>query len=167
MAKRRSNPLSEDNIKRIDRNAGDGTSAAHGFQVSIQRQGTVHTRFFADRLNGGTSEALTAARSYRDELMVQLPPPISPVAREFPAKSNTGVRGLSFRERINKDGTIAKYIQVHLRPEKGKVVNLHLRYTEANRAEMLAKAVSIREAIADKRASANEVLAPASKKKAK
>jgi len=74
MANRRSNPLSEENIKRIDRSAGPENSATHGFQVYIQRQGTVHTRFFADRLNGGTKQAHDAARAYRDQLKAQLPP---------------------------------------------------------------------------------------------
>ena len=71
--RRRSNPLSERNIKRIDTKPG-ALKQTHGFQVCISRDGGLLTKHFSDSLHGGTKGALKKARAYRDELMADMPP---------------------------------------------------------------------------------------------
>ncbi len=71
--RKRSNPDSEQNIKRIDtkKNAKKQT---HGFQVHFVRGSSTGTRMFSDAVYGGKEQSRKAARKYRREVMGDLPP---------------------------------------------------------------------------------------------
>lgn len=71
--RKRSNPDSEQNIKRIDtkKNAKKQT---HGFQVHFVRGSSTGTRMFSDAVFGGKEQSRKAARKYRREVMGDLPP---------------------------------------------------------------------------------------------
>lgn len=147
----RTNPLSEQNIKRIDTRPGS-PKQTHGFQVYICRQGKVFTKHFSDRAMGGQKKALKAARAYRDELLEKLPPQeLIRVSHTRNARNTSGHVGVSFRERTNLKGNTARYICVSVRPERGKGINRSFRYTKANRAEVLAEALAFREDVLAKR----------------
>jgi hypothetical protein len=70
--KKRANPDSEQNIRRIDtkRRARKQT---HGFQVHFLRGGNTVTRLFSDNGYGGKEGARRAARKFRKSAMGELP----------------------------------------------------------------------------------------------
>ena len=71
--RKRSNPDSEQNIKRIDTKAR-AKKQTHGFQVHVVRGSSTGTRMFSDAVYGGKDQARKAARKYRREVMGDLPP---------------------------------------------------------------------------------------------
>ena len=71
--RKRSNPDSEQNIKRIDTKPR-AKKQTHGFQVHFVRGSTSGTRMFSDAVYGGKEQARKAARKYRREVMGDLPP---------------------------------------------------------------------------------------------
>ena len=88
----------------------------HGWQVRHRRDGQRLSKFFADARHGGRDGALDAALTYRDELFASLPTP-APKPRK--AWSNTGVVGLSVREKA--DGTRPRlYVQLNWMDSDGK-----------------------------------------------
>lgn len=62
--RRRSNPDSEPNIRRIDTKAR-AKKQTHGFQVHFLRGKTAVTRMFSDSLYGGKEGARRAARRFK------------------------------------------------------------------------------------------------------
>lgn len=82
---------SPNNIARID------THNTHGWQVRVTRQGTRHTKFFADGRHDDADHALAQAVVYRDDLIAQLPPPSSGTERAALARSTSGVPGVRLR----------------------------------------------------------------------
>ena len=70
--RKRSNPDSEQNIKRIDTKQR-AKKQTHGFQVHFVRGSSSGTRMFSDAVYGGKEQALKAARRYRKEVMGDLP----------------------------------------------------------------------------------------------
>ena len=82
--------------------------STHGWQVRARRSGERLTKFFADAKHGGRDGAMEAAIVYRDRLLAMLP---EPAATPRKAWSNTGVVGLSVREKTA--GADAK-LYVHL-----------------------------------------------------
>jgi hypothetical protein len=72
--RKRPNPDSEANIRRIDtkRRAKKQT---HGFQVHFLRGTAVLTKMFSDSLYGGKEAARRAARNFRRNAMRGLPEP--------------------------------------------------------------------------------------------
>jgi hypothetical protein len=86
--RKRSNPDSEQNIKRIDTKPR-AKKQTHGFQVHFVRGSSNGTRMFSDAVYGGKDAALKAARKYRKEVMGDLPPrtTLSPARRAALAKS--------------------------------------------------------------------------------
>lgn len=147
----RTNPLSEQNIKRIDTRPGS-PKQTHGFQVYICRQGKVYTKHFSDRAMGGQKKALKAARAYRDELLAKLPPQeLIRVSHTRNARNTSGHVGISYRERKNVKGDVARYICVSVRPEPGHGVNRSFRYTKADHDDVLAKALAFRETVLARR----------------
>ena len=83
----------------------------HGWQVRVRRDGKRLSKFFADARFEGKEGALEAAILYRDELLQELPPPDS---RPRKAWSNTGVVGLSVREKQERKGASGKmYVQLN------------------------------------------------------
>ena len=67
---RQANPLSEENIRRIDtkRRAPKQT---HGFQVHILRGGEVVTKLFSDAMFGGVEGSRRAARKFKRSMIGQ------------------------------------------------------------------------------------------------
>lgn len=149
--RRRSNPLSERNIKRIDTRA-DSTKQTHGFQVCISRSGSLHTKHFSDSLYGGTKGALKMARQYRDALMSQMPDTeASRIAHTQNKKNKSGHVGISYRKYKTAKGKVTRLIAVSVRAEKGKTVSKVYRYTKETHDEVLAEAISFREDLLQKR----------------
>jgi hypothetical protein len=85
--RKRSNPDSEQNIKRIDTKPR-AKKQTHGFQVHFVRGSSTGTRMFSDAVYGGKEQARKAARKYRREVMGDLPPrtTLSAAARRRAAK---------------------------------------------------------------------------------
>jgi hypothetical protein len=86
--RKRSNPDSEQNIKRIDTKPR-AKKQTHGFQVHFVRGSSTGTRMFSDAVYGGKEQARKAARKYRKEVMGDLPPrtTLSPKARSAAKKA--------------------------------------------------------------------------------
>jgi hypothetical protein len=72
MRKRRPNPDSEANIRRIDTKAR-AKKQTHGFQVHFLRGRNVVTKMFSDSICGGKEGARRAARRFRRTAMRRLP----------------------------------------------------------------------------------------------
>ena len=70
--RKRSNPDSEQNIKRIDTKPR-AKKQTHGFQVHFVRGASTGTKMFSDAVYGGKESARKAARKYRREAMGELP----------------------------------------------------------------------------------------------
>lgn len=70
--KKRANPDSEQNIRRIDTKPR-AKKQTHGFQVHFLRGGNTVTRLFSDNGYGGKEGARRAARKYRKSTMGDLP----------------------------------------------------------------------------------------------
>jgi hypothetical protein len=70
--KKRANPDSEQNIRRIDTKPR-AKKQTHGFQVHFLRGGKTVTRLFSDNGHGGKEGARRAARKFRNSAMGKLP----------------------------------------------------------------------------------------------
>jgi hypothetical protein len=70
--KKRANPDSEQNIRRIDTKSR-AKKQTHGFQVHFLRGGNTVTRLFSDNGYGGKEGARRAARKFRKSAMGDLP----------------------------------------------------------------------------------------------
>jgi len=70
--RRRSNPDSEQNIRRIDTKAR-AKKQTHGFQVHFLRGNNAVTRMFSDSLFGGKAGARHAARKFKRTAMGRAP----------------------------------------------------------------------------------------------
>jgi len=70
--KKRANPDSEQNIRRIDTKPR-AKKQTHGFQVHFLRGGDTVTRLFSDNGHGGKEGARRAARKFRKSAMSDLP----------------------------------------------------------------------------------------------
>jgi hypothetical protein len=149
--RRRSNPLSERNIKRIDTRS-DASKQTHGFQVCISRNGSLHTKHFSDSLYGGTKGALKVAREYRDQLLGEMPEiEASRIAHTTNAKNKSGHVGISYRKYKTAKNKVTRLIAVSVRAEKGKTVSRVYRYTKDTHDEVLAEAIAFREDLLQKR----------------
>ena len=112
-------------ITRIDIEPSDehpGRHPTHGWQVRVRRDGERISKFFADAKHDGPKHdgrdaALDAAKAYRDDLLASIVPPDDPKPRK--AWSNTGVVGLSVREKTEGDKT-KLYIQLNWVNAAGK-----------------------------------------------
>ena len=145
--RRRSNPLSERNIKRIDTRP-DAAKQTHGFQVCISRNGSLHTKHFSDSLYGGTKGALKVARAYRDQLLGEMPEiEASRIAHTTNAKNKSGHVGISYRKYKTVKGKVTRLIAVSVRAEKGRTVSRVYRYTKETHAQVLAEAIAFREEV--------------------
>lgn len=72
LMRRRPNPDSEANIRRIDTKAR-AKKQTHGFQVHFLRGSNVVTKMFSDSIYGGKEGARRAARRFRRTAMRRLP----------------------------------------------------------------------------------------------
>ena len=70
--RRRSNPDSEANIRRIDTKAR-AKKQTHGFQVHFLRGRDAVTKMFSDTIYGGKESARRAARKFKRGAMMDLP----------------------------------------------------------------------------------------------
>jgi hypothetical protein len=70
--RRRPNPDSEANIRRIDTKART-KKQTHGFQVHFLRADRVVTRMFSDSVYGGKEAARRAARKFKRTTLGRLP----------------------------------------------------------------------------------------------
>src|ERR1700739_2938960 len=70
MRRRRSNPDSEPNIRRIDTKAR-ARKQTHGFQVHFLRGSTAVTKMFSDSVYGGKEAARRAARRFKNSAMAK------------------------------------------------------------------------------------------------
>lgn len=105
-------------ITRIDIEPSDeypDRHSTHGWQVRARRNGTRHSKFFSDSKHGGKEAAVEAAIKYRDELLKDLPEPDSTPRKAW---SNTGVVGLSVREKEESSGTNL-YVQLNWMSAEG------------------------------------------------
>lgn len=151
--RRRSNPLSERNIKRIDTRP-DASKQTHGFQVCISRNGTLQTKHFSDTLYGGTKGALKAARAYRDEMLGDMSEvEASRIAHTQNAKNKSGHVGISYRKYKTAKGKVTRLIAVSVRAEKGKTLTRVFRYDKSNHDEVLEEAIAFREQVLKERLS--------------
>jgi hypothetical protein len=151
--RRRSNPLSERNIKRIDTRS-DAAKQTHGFQVCISRNGALHTKHFSDSLYGGTKGALRAARNYRDEMLGDMPEiEASRIAHTQNAKNKSGHVGISYRKYKTAKGKVTRLIAVSVRAEKGKTLTRVFRYDKNDHDKVLNEAIKFREKVLQERLS--------------
>lgn len=81
--KKRANPDSEANIRRID-SKPKAKKQTHGFQVHFLRGSEAVTRMFSDTVYGGKESARRAARKFKRSSMADLP------ARIFRGPVNEG-----------------------------------------------------------------------------
>ena len=143
--RRRQNPLSERNIKRIDTRP-DSLKQTHGFQVCISRNGSLHTKHFSDSLYKGMKGSLKAARAYRDQILAEMPEiEASRIAHSHNAKNKSGHVGISYRKSKNAKGKLVRHIAVSVRAERGKTVSRVYAYTKENHDQKLAEAIAFRE----------------------
>jgi hypothetical protein len=70
--KKRANPDSEENIRRIDTKPR-AKKQTHGFQVHFLRGGETVTRLFSDNGHGGKEGSRRAARKFKRSAMSDLP----------------------------------------------------------------------------------------------
>jgi hypothetical protein len=70
--RKRLNPDSEQNIKRIDTKPR-AKKQTHGFQVHFVRGSSTGTKMFSDAVYGGKEQARKAARKHRRDTMGDLP----------------------------------------------------------------------------------------------
>ena len=89
--KKRANPDSEANIRRID-SKPKAKKQTHGFQVHFLRGTQAVTKMFSDAIHGGKENARRAARKFRRSAMGDLPERIfrGPVSAVLPTKRNKG-----------------------------------------------------------------------------
>src|SRR5262245_50834945 len=73
--KKRANPDSEENIRRIDTKPR-AKKQTHGFQVHFLRGRQTVTKLFSDSGYGGKEGARRAARKFKKSAMADLPPRI-------------------------------------------------------------------------------------------
>ncbi|MFN2508532.1 MAG: hypothetical protein ABR589_07145 [Chthoniobacterales bacterium] len=70
--KKRPNPDSEPNIRRIDSKAR-AKKQTHGFQVHFLRGSDAVTKMFSDTVYGGKESARRAARKFKRAMLMDLP----------------------------------------------------------------------------------------------
>ena len=83
--KKRANPDSEANIRRID-SKPRAKKQTHGFQVHFLRGSDAVTKMFSDTVYGGKESARRAARKFKKTAMADIPERVfrGPVAAEKP-----------------------------------------------------------------------------------
>ncbi len=106
-------------ITRIDIEPSDAypnRHPTHGWQVRARRDGKRLSKFFADAKHDDRDGALESAKTYRDQLLSDMPD--SP-QKPRKAWSNTGVVGLSVREK-DEGAKPRQYVQLNWMDASGK-----------------------------------------------
>jgi hypothetical protein len=102
--KKRANPDSEENIRRIDTKPR-ARKQTHGFQVHFLRAGETVTRLFSDNGYGGKEGARRAARKFKKAAMGDLPARVfhGPVsAKKAKAKASRGKKTVKAKAKGKK-----------------------------------------------------------------
>ena len=86
--RRRPNPLSEANIRRIDTKMR-AKKQTHGFQVHFLRGTTAVTKMFSDSIYGGKEAARRAARKFKRTAMGKLAKRQTSGAKATPRRRKT------------------------------------------------------------------------------
>lgn len=144
-------PPSTRNIRRID------SPKSHGYQVHIERNGTVITKHFSDSRYTSPSAARKAAIAYRDEMLAEVPRAGNQLGYRTVPHSNTGEVGISLTYMTRRQGDRKPYLTVSVSPSPGKMLGRkfsidRLGYEEAMeqakawRAEVLQQREQRREA---------------------
>lgn len=111
------------NIFRID------TGNTHGWQVRIQRNNRLYSRFFADSKFSSSADGRRAAESYRDEMIGKLgaaDPAVSHLhtaeakRKAWEAVSRTGIEGLGVTWQTETGGAKYPYVQAHWVGDDGR-----------------------------------------------
>jgi hypothetical protein len=94
--RKRSNPDSEANIRRID-SKPKAKKQTHGFQVHFLRGGSSVTKMFSDKIYGGKESARRAARKFKRTAMSDLPERVfsGPTKQTGGSKKSTAAKGKS------------------------------------------------------------------------
>src|SRR3954465_884487 len=96
--KKRANPDSEANIRRIDSKAR-AKKQTHGFQVHFLRGTDAVSKMFSDTIYGGKEGARRAARKFKRRAMAELPARVfrGPVGADEskPARKSSGRKATS------------------------------------------------------------------------
>ena len=149
----RTNPDSEENIRRIDsigRRAGSG--GTHGFQVHFNRSRTNYTRLFSDAPSGGKEKARKFAREFREVLREAIPNSKNGPARVGPSRSNTGHMGVSITGATANSSSGTLLVEATVRIAKGKAVNKKFQVRDfAELRSVIRQAVAWREALLQER----------------
>jgi hypothetical protein len=92
--RKRSNPDSEANIRRID-SKPKAKKQTHGFQVHFLRGGSSVSKMFSDKVYGGKESARRAARKFKRTAMSDLPERVfsGPTKRPAGAKKSAAAKG--------------------------------------------------------------------------
>lgn len=152
----KSNPKSERNIKRIDKNGHGGGGGTHGFQVYFKRDGVEFTRLFSDTKYGGEEGALLAARQFRDKAQARIPPKKDPRASQRAMltrnKANkTGHVGLHFQTKRRPDGSLLRYVVAVAAPEPMKQIKKSFKLDERPLEEVFSEALAWRREVVESR----------------
>ena len=94
--KKRANPDSEANIRRID-SKPKASKQTHGFQVHFLRGDDAVTKMFSDTVYGGKESARRAARKFKRSSMSDLPERVfrGPLGAEKSKRSGGGAKAKS------------------------------------------------------------------------
>ena len=153
----RTNPDSEENIRRIDSSRWNGKGGGtHGFQVHFNRGGINYTRLLSDAVSGGKENARELAREFRESIRSSIPPSLDGPSRSGTARSNTGHMGISISGSPFMDDAAALMVQANVRVTKGKPMNkkFYMRDFQGLR-DAIEKAIAWRNEMLETRA-ANE-----------
>lgn len=150
----RTNPDSEENIRRIDSGRRNGKGGGtHGFQVHFNRAGVNYTRLVSDAQSGGKESARELARRFREVLRSSIPPTLNGPARSGPARSNTGHMGISISGLPFMNDATTLVIQANVRVSKGKPMNRKFNVRDyQDLRDAIAKAIAWRDDILETRA---------------
>ncbi len=138
-------PPSTRNIRRID------SPKSHGYQVHIERNGTVITKHFSDSRFASPSAARKAAIAYRDEMLAEVPAPANQRGYRTVPHSNTGEVGISLTHMSRRQGEKKPYLTVSVSPSPGKMINRKFSIDRLGYEEAMAQAKAWREEILQQR----------------
>jgi hypothetical protein len=117
--KKRANPDSEANIRRIDSKAR-ASKQTHGFQVHFLRGAQAVTRMFSDTVYGGKDGARRAARKFKREAMAELPARVfrGPLGAEQGKKSAKKTTTAPSRSSAKSRGSSSKSAKASSQPSR-------------------------------------------------
>ena len=150
----RTNPDSEENIRRIDSSRRNGKGGGtHGFQAHFNRAGINYTRLVSDAQSGGKENARELAREFREVLRSSISPSLNGPMRSGPARSNTGHMGISISGLPSMNDTTTLVVQANVRVSKGKPMNKKFNVRDfQDLRDAIAKAIAWRNEILETRA---------------